>query len=194
MSKKNKANRVQNVNGNDAVKKERKPIVIDNAKKEKAVNIINTMITDATFPKLVKVQTDLIASTFKVNEKTIAAFAVRLQKFVETISRGKKIKKGKEVSEDINKQIVEISSETANRMSNKLLKSPVIFKELIILKKTKDGNAYGKAIFTLKSNQKEYFLCWDYKMEDLFVGSTLHEYTDEIKASQFKKKEKKEKV
>ena len=195
MSNKNKKGNNGNQNQNQKapekkVRKERKPIIIDDVKKAGARLLLTDLVNNETFPKFTDEAIKKIADFRKMNEKTLKVFCIRLTKFVETISRGKQAKK-KEVGEDLKKQIIEIASETANRMSQRLMKTAVGFKELLVLKKSKDTNAFGRAIFISAKDKKEYFLSWDYKNEDLFVGSTLHEYTDTIKANDTTSKKKK---
>jgi len=190
MSKKNKN---KNENGNQEKKKEVKPIVVDEVKKQLAFEVISALIKDTSFPKVTKEVIAKIASDFKIGEKTVDAFSKKIEKFYSTITRGKKEKKGKkEVSADLEKQIQEIATVTAQNMSKKLFKCNAIFSEMVVLKKSKkeNANANGRVIF--KCNNKEYFLCWDYKNEDLFVGSTLHEYSNTIKENTSKKEIKKE--
>jgi len=167
-----------------------KIIVMDESKKKVAGEVLNALIRNILVSnKITKEQMDVIVKEQKVPEKTLKAFCGKMEKFYISIMKGKKEKKAKDVGIEMEKKIQEATILTANNLATNLFKTTATFVKLIVLKKSKKENANcnGKSIFKMANNQKEYFLCWDYRNEDLFVGSTLHEYTEEIK------KEKKEK-
>lgn len=183
MSKKNKKAEAGNVEKKE-VKKVEPVVVIDDAKKVEFKTLLESLIQAPSFPKIAKEKMDEIIEQYKLSEKTLKAFCSKLEKFSVAFSKKDKAKKkkSKEIAAELMATIQEIATVTAGSIATKLLKTTVTFEKLIVLKKSKkeNANSNGKAIFKA-TNGKEYFLCWDYRNFELFVGSTLHELTKEIK-------------
>jgi hypothetical protein len=193
MSKKNKKAQAGN-QPTEGKKKIVKPFVLDEEKKKLTIEIISKITALTSFPKVTAEDIKKIVESYtdkKVNEKAIGAFCGRVTKLYSTITKKGKEKKSKEIDDKIKEEIKEAATITASRMSDKLFKCDVNFVKLIVIKKSakKSGelHAHGKVIFKLQKDAKEYFLCWDLKKDDLFIGSTLHEYTEEVKEGEAKK-------
>ncbi|HPM10338.1 MAG TPA: hypothetical protein PK941_07835 [Paludibacter sp.] len=185
MSKKNKKgnNNVAKNEAKNEVKKETAPM--DNAKKVEFKKLMEELIADTAFPKFSKEKIDAVVEAYKISEKTLKAFCNKLEKFSVAFAKKdkEKKKKAKEIDADLMAKIQEIATVTAKNLATKLLKTSINFSKLVVEKKSKkeNANSNGKIIFVTADGSKEYFLCWDYKNNDLFIGSTLHELTKEIK-------------
>lgn len=183
MSKKNKKAAAGNVEKKE-VKKIEPAVAMDAAKKEAFKTLLESLIQVPSFPKITKEKIDELVELHKLPEKTLKAFCGKLEKFSVAFSKKDKAKKkkSKEIAVELMATIQEIATVTAGSIATKLLKTAVTFEKLVVLKKSKkeNANSNGKAIFKA-TNGKEYFLCWDYRNLELFVGSTLHELTKEIK-------------
>lgn len=176
---------------NKVKKAERKKVVVDDEKKKVISALLQNILDTKSFPSLNPDEIKSLSEASKVPEKTLKAFCGKLEKFAYVIARGKKEKKGKEVEAGLLDEIKEVAQITATRIAQKLFKTTATFSSIDVAKKGKT-HTYGKAIFTL-GNKKEHFLSWDFKEGDLFVGSTLHEYTDAIKNGNKKDKDKEKK-
>lgn len=162
----------------------KKPMTVDASKKQLTINVISAILTKTDFPKATPEELAKIAEELKLPEKTLVASYKKLTKVYSSLARGKKekVKKSKDVGAEMEKKIQDSAFVVANSIAEKLFDTKAIFSRMIVLKKSKKENAdaNGKILFKMENTGKEHFLCWDYKKGDLFVGSTLHEFIEEM--------------
>jgi hypothetical protein len=181
MSKKNKGNKTEEVNGKKIITpKTEKEITVDTAKKAQTIDIVNKLCLDKDFPKISQITIESLAKTYGVAEKSVTLFADRLKKFYTVVAK-KKEKKGKALETELNDLVKESTLTMAIALATKLFKTTATLVKIIVTKKSnvKNMNACGKAFFSLGNTNKEYFMYWEYRNGNVFAGSTLHEKTSE---------------
>lgn len=152
---------------------------VDEATKTKATNFIKSLVDHSTFPKFSEETVGKLAKDNGYNEKSIGAFLKRLEKFYGSITRGKKVKKAKEIEAALEAKIKESLVPTAQSLAKKMFNTTVAFSKFLVTKKNeKKGFARGKVFFNA-ANGKTYFMYWDYRDEVIFGSVTLHEPTKE---------------
>ena len=153
---------------------------IDEGKKEKAIELMKTLITNPDFPKIPKTEIKELSKKYGVNEKNVTAFVGRLEKFYSIVVRTKERKKSKLLDAELEKLVRETTTTMASAMATVQFKTTAKFSkiEVVRISNKKNKTASGKAFFTL-GNGKECFIDWEYKNSKLFAGIALNEVIKE---------------
>jgi len=190
--KKNKKNKVTGngstfpeVKTSDVKKMEK--IEVDAAKKTQTKNLIQRLINHETFPLISEEAIKFFAKDSGIKEKTLGAFAGRIQKFYEVVAK-KKIGKSKNVEAELENKVRDVVMTVAEAVASKSGKKKPVFEKFHVSKvskhKKKDKKsgetkeeiiARGKVFVEIDS--KPYYIYWDYRDGQIYSGGELFEPT-----------------